>query len=37
MLENARTLLVKEIAVAKGTTEDKVAAEIDAMFAKAAA
>jgi len=37
MLENARTLLVKEIAVAKGSPEDKVAAEIDAMFAKAAA
>ena len=37
MLENARMLLVKEIACAKGTPEDKVAAEIDAMFSKAAA
>ncbi len=37
MLESARTLLVKEIAFAKSSTEDKVAAEIDAMFAKAAA
>jgi CarD family transcriptional regulator len=37
MLENARTLLVKEIAVAKGMAEPKVAEEIDAMFAKAAA
>jgi CarD family transcriptional regulator len=37
MLENARMLLVKEIACAKGMAEDKVAAEIDAMFSKAAA
>lgn len=37
MLENARMLLVKEIACAKGSPEDKVAAEIDAMFSKAAA
>jgi CarD family transcriptional regulator len=37
MLENARSLLVREIAVAKGSDEAKVAAEIDAMFAKAAA
>ena len=37
MLENARMLLVKEIACAKSTPEDKVAAEIDAMFSKAAA
>jgi CarD family transcriptional regulator len=37
MLENARMLLVKEIACAKGTPEAKVAEEIDAMFSKAAA
>jgi CarD family transcriptional regulator len=37
MLENARMLLVKEIACAKAMPEDKVAAEIDAMFSKAAA
>jgi CarD family transcriptional regulator len=37
MLENARSLLVREIAVAKGSPEPKVAEEIDAMFAKAAA
>jgi len=37
MLENARMLLVKEIACAKSTPEEKVAAEIDAMFSKAAA
>ena len=37
MLEQARSLLVKEIAIAKGSPEDKVAAEIDALFTKAAA
>jgi CarD family transcriptional regulator len=37
MLDTARNLLVKEIALAKGVTEDKVAAEIDAIFAQAAA
>jgi CarD family transcriptional regulator len=37
MLDTARNLLVKEIALAKGVGEDKVAAEIDAIFAQAAA
>ncbi|MEZ4399153.1 MAG: CarD family transcriptional regulator [Kofleriaceae bacterium] len=37
MLETARTLLVKEIAIAKGATEEKVGAEVDALFSKAAA
>ena len=37
MLETARALLVKEIAIAKDTPEDKVAAEVDALFSKAAA
>lgn len=37
MLENARTLLVKELALAKGVSEDKIAEEIDAIFAQAAA
>jgi CarD family transcriptional regulator len=37
MLETARNLLVKEIALAKNTTEEKVAAEIDSIFAAAAA
>jgi CarD family transcriptional regulator len=37
MLDTARSLLVKEIALAKGVGEDKVAAEIDAIFAQAAA
>jgi CarD family transcriptional regulator len=37
MLDTARNLLVKEIALAKGASEDKVAAEIDAIFAQAAA
>jgi CarD family transcriptional regulator len=37
MLDTARNLLVKEIALAKGAAEDKVAAEIDAIFAQAAA
>jgi CarD family transcriptional regulator len=37
MLETARGLLVKELALAKGVPEDKVAGEIDAIFAQAAA
>jgi len=37
MLDTARNLLVKEIALAKGVTEDKVGTEIDAIFAQAAA
>ncbi len=37
MLETARALLVKEIAIAKGAPEDKVAAEVDALFSKQAA
>ena len=37
MLETARGLLTKELALAKGVGEDKIAAEIDAMFAPAAA
>jgi CarD family transcriptional regulator len=37
MLETARGLLVKELALAKGVPEDKVGGEIDAIFAQAAA
>jgi CarD family transcriptional regulator len=37
MLDTARTLLTREIALAKGVTEDKVSTEIDAIFAQAAA
>lgn len=37
MLDNARTLLVKELALAKGVTDDKIAEELDAIFAPAAA
>ena len=37
MLENARTLLVKELAIAKGVTEDKIGEEIDSIFTPAAA
>jgi len=37
MLETARGLLIKELALAKGVGEDKLAAEVDAMFAPAAA
>ena len=37
MLETARGLLIKELALAKGVGEDKIAAEIDAIFAQAAA
>lgn len=37
MLETARGLLVKELAIAKGVSEDKVGEEIDGLFAPAAA
>ena len=37
MLETARGLLVKELAIAKGVTEDKITLEVDAMFAPASA
>ena len=37
MLETARGLLIKELAIAKGVAEDKIAGEIDAIFAQAAA
>jgi CarD family transcriptional regulator len=37
MLDTARGLLIKELALAKGVAEDKIAAEIDTIFAKAAA
>ncbi len=37
MMETARGLLIKELALAKGSAEDKVAAEIDAIFTQAAA
>ena len=37
MLETARGLLVKELAIAKGVTEDKISAEIAAIFVVAAA
>ena len=37
MLETARGLMVKELALAKGVTEDKISAEIEAIFAQAAA
>ena len=37
MLENARGLLIKELAIAKSVGEDKIASEIDAIFAPAAA
>jgi CarD family transcriptional regulator len=37
MLETARSLLIKEIALAKGVEEIKVGAEIDAIFSAAAA
>jgi CarD family transcriptional regulator len=37
MLETARGLLVKELSLAKGVGEDKIAAEIDTIFAQAAA
>lgn len=37
MLETARGLLIKELALAKNVGEDKIAAEIDQIFAPAAA
>ena len=37
MLDTARGLLTKELALAKGVGEDKISAEIDAIFAQAAA
>jgi CarD family transcriptional regulator len=37
MLETARGLLIKELALAKGVGEDKLGAEIDAIFTPAAA
>ena len=37
MLDNARGLLIKELALAKNVSEDKIAEEIDAIFAQAAA
>ena len=37
MLETARGLLIKELALAKGVGEDKITAEVDAIFAPAAA
>ena len=37
MLDTARGLLIKELALAKGISEDKLAAEVDALFVVAAA
>src|ERR1041385_9384882 len=37
MLDTARGLLIKELAIAKGVGEDKISTEIDAIFAPAAA
>ena len=37
MLDTARGLLIKELAIAKSVAEDKIAGEIDAIFAQAAA
>jgi CarD family transcriptional regulator len=37
MLDTARGLLVKELALAKGVGDDKIAGEIDALFQPAAA
>ena len=37
MLDTARGLLIKELACAKGVGEDKITAEVDAIFAQAAA
>ena len=37
MLDTARNLLIKELAFAKGVGEDKIGAEVDAIFAVAAA
>jgi len=37
MLDTARSLLIRELAIAKGVPEDKVSSEIDTIFAAAAA
>ena len=37
MLETARGLLIKELALAKSVSDDKISAEIDAIFTQAAA
>ena len=37
MLETARGLMIKELALAKGVSDDKITDEIDALFAPAAA
>ena len=37
MLETARGLMVKELAIAKGVPEDKISSEIEAIFSQAAA
>jgi CarD family transcriptional regulator len=37
MLETARNLIIKELALAKGVDEDKIGTEIDAIFSQAAA
>ena len=37
MLDTARGLLIKELAIAKGVGEDKISTEIDTIFAPAAA
>jgi CarD family transcriptional regulator len=37
MLDTARGLLIKELALAKGVDEHKIGSEIDAIFAQAAA
>jgi CarD family transcriptional regulator len=37
MLDMARSLLIKELALAKGVADDKIATEIDAIFQQAAA
>jgi CarD family transcriptional regulator len=37
MLDNARGLLIKELALAKNVSEEKIAEEIDAIFTQAAA
>ena len=37
MLDTSRGLLIKELACAKGVGEDKITAEVDAIFAQAAA
>jgi CarD family transcriptional regulator len=37
MLENSRTLIIKELALAKGVGDEKIGAEIDAIFQPAAA